>query len=66
MRMADSTALPLMAGREPGSPRHTGQTFVFGSASEFVEQLQNILLAVDNSTCTSSPRTGSKRSIASS
>ena len=59
MRMADSTAWPLMAGIDPGRPRQTGQTLVLGSFSVSVEHPQNILVAVDSSTWTSSPMTGS-------
>ncbi len=64
--MADSMALALTTGSEPGSPRHTGQVWVFGSAPNAVEQPQNILDAVFSSTCTSRPRTGSKAASASS
>ena len=31
--MMERIASRLMTGREPGSPRHTGQTRVLGSAS---------------------------------
>ena len=59
MRMADSTAAALSTGSAPGSPRHTGQTWVLGSAPNAVAHPQNILVTVDSSTCTSSPSTGS-------
>src|SRR5205807_2857337 len=55
----NSTALRLSTGRAPGSPRHTGQTLVFGGAPNWVEQEQKILVAVSSWTCTSSPITGS-------
>ena len=66
IRIADSTALALTTGSEPGRPRQTGQTWVLGSAPNAVEQPQNILDAVFSSTCTSSPRTGSYAATASS
>ena len=66
MRMADSTAASLRVGSAPGSPRHTGHTWVLGSAPNVVEQAQNIFVAVDSSTCTSSPSTGSNRATTSS
>src|SRR3954465_10695870 len=56
---ANSTAARFSTGSGPGRPRHTGQTFVFGGAPNFVEQPQKILLAVSSWTCTSSPITGS-------
>ena len=59
MRMADSTAAWLSTGSDPGSPRHTGHTWVLGSAPNSLAHPQNILVAVDSSTCTSSPITGS-------
>ena len=59
IRIADSTAASLSTGSEPGSPRHTGHTWVFGSAPNSLAQPQNILVAVDSSTCTSMPSTGS-------
>ena len=58
MRMADSTAVPLTTGSEPGSPRHTGHTWVLGSAPNVVEQPQNIFDAVLSSMWTSRPITG--------
>jgi hypothetical protein len=66
MRIADSTAARFTTGSAPGRPRHVGQTWVFGSAPNPVAQPQNIFVTVDSSTCTSSPRTGSKRSTTSS
>jgi hypothetical protein len=65
MRIADSTAVRLTTGSDPGRPRQIGQTWVLGSAPNSVGQPQNILLLVDSSTCTSSPRVGSKRSTTS-
>ena len=58
MRMADSTAVALTTGSEPGSPRQTGHTCVFGSAPNPVAQPQNILDAVLSSMWTSRPITG--------
>src|SRR5512132_1548006 len=66
MRIADSTAFLLTTGSEPGKPRQTAQTWVFGSAPNAVEQPQNIFEIVLSSTCTSSPSTGSYAAIASS
>src|SRR3954466_12356254 len=61
--MTCSTARRLMTGRAPGSPRHTGQTWVFGGApSKSAEHAQNILLAVRGRQWTSIPMTGSHRS----
>ena len=57
--IADSTAVWLSTGSDPGRPRHTGHTWVLGSAPNLLAQPQNILVAVDSSTCTSSPSTGS-------
>ena len=62
MRIADSSAAALTTGSAPGRPRQTGQTWEFGSAPKSVGQPQNIFVAVESSTCTSSPMTGSKRS----
>ena len=59
MRIADSTAVWLSTGNDPGRPRHTGHTWVLGSAPNLLAQPQNILVAVDSSTCTSRPSTGS-------
>ena len=59
MRIADSTADSFSLGSEPGSPRHTGQTWVLGSAPNSLAQAQNIFVAVDSSTWTSMPITGS-------
>ena len=66
MRTVDSTACALTTGSAPGRPRQTGQTCVFGSPPNVVEQPQNILLAVPSSTCVSSPMTGSNSASASS
>ncbi len=59
IRMADSTAAPLTTGRDPGSPRHTGHTWVFGCPPKSAGQPQNIFVAVLSSTWTSRPITGS-------
>src|SRR5580700_5318666 len=56
---AKSTALRFNTGNAPGSPRQTGQTFVFGGSPKRVEQEQNILDSVSSWTWTSSPMTGS-------
>ncbi|COZ31971.1 Uncharacterised protein [Mycobacterium tuberculosis] len=56
----------MSTGSEPGKPRHTGHTWVFGSPPNVVVQPQNILVAVDSSTCTSRPSTGWKRATTSS
>ncbi len=40
-------------------PRQTGQTFVFGSLPNFVEQPQNAFVDVSSWAWTSSPMTGS-------
>ncbi len=58
MRMVDSIARALTTGSDPGRPRHTGHTWVFGSDPKSVAHPQNILEAVFSSTWTSSPRTG--------
>jgi hypothetical protein len=57
MRAAYSMARALATGSEPGSPRHTGQTWVFGSAPKVVGQAQNILVAVASSQWVSMPMT---------
>src|SRR4051794_22527113 len=57
--MARSTACRLTTGNAPGSPRQTGQTFVFGAAPNSTGQPQKILVFVPSWTCTSSPMTGS-------
>jgi hypothetical protein len=64
--MVASIAALLATGRVPGSPRHTGQTWVLGSAPNSVGQPQNIFVRVPSSTCVSSPITGSYRATASS
>src|SRR5450631_1967108 len=58
-RAANSTAFLLRTGKAPGSPRHTGHTFVFGGSPKRVEHEQKIFDAVSSCTCTSSPMTGS-------
>ncbi len=59
MRMAYSIAFLLTTGSEPGRPRQTGQTWLFGSAPKPVAQPQNILVLVPSSTWVSRPITGS-------
>ena len=59
MRIADSMALALTTGSAPGSARHTGHTWVLGSAPNSVGQPQNILVAVLSSMWISRPITGS-------
>src|SRR5437016_12660 len=59
VRSTCSTAALFGTGRLPGSPRQTGQHWVFGGAPNSVLQPQNILLAVSSSACTSMPMTGS-------
>src|SRR5215212_11772087 len=66
IRIADSIALALTTGSDPGRPRQTGQVWVLGSAPKAVEQPQNILDAVLSSTCTSRPSTGSNEATAAS
>lgn len=57
--MVASIAAAFATGSEPGSPRHTGQVWVLGSAPKVVEQPQNIFEAVPSSTWVSRPITGS-------
>jgi hypothetical protein len=57
--MADSTADWLSTGKDPGRPRHTGHTCVLGSPPNSFVHPQNIFVAVESSTCTSMPITGS-------
>src|SRR5579872_590504 len=57
--VANSTAFLFRTGSAPGSPRHTGQTFVFGGSPNRVEHEQKIFVAVSSWTCTSKPMTGS-------
>ena len=61
IRIVASIAAALATGSAPGSPRHTGQVWVLGSAPNVVEQPQNILDAVPSSTWVSRPMTGSYR-----
>src|SRR5208337_887130 len=56
---ANSTAFRFNTGKAPGSPRHTGHTFVFGGSPKRVEHEQKIFDAVSSCTWTSSPMTGS-------
>src|SRR5512134_1829609 len=58
--MPYSTARRFRTGSAPGSPRHTGQTCVFGGAPKRVLQPQKILLAVRSCAWISRPITGSK------
>jgi hypothetical protein len=58
-RTANSTAFRFSTGKAPGSPRHTGHTFVFGGSPKRVEHEQKIFEAVSSCTWTSSPMTGS-------
>ncbi len=57
--MVASIAALFATGREPGRPRQTGQTRVFGSPPKSVGQPQNILVFVPSSTWVSRPITGS-------
>src|SRR6266849_5631010 len=61
--MASSSAARLSTGSAPGSPRHTGQTLVFGGAPKLVGQPQKIFVLVPSWTCTSSPITASYLAI---
>ena len=54
-----SIAIRFTTGSEPGRPRQTGQTWLFGSAPNVVRQPQNILVLVPSSTWVSSPISGS-------
>src|SRR5437016_1994975 len=56
---ANSTARLFSTGNAPGSPRHTGQTFVFGAAPNLLEHPQNALVWVSSWTWTSNPITAS-------
>src|SRR6266404_6258662 len=58
-KAANSTALRFSTGKAPGSPRHTGHTFVFGGSPKRVEHEQKIFDAVSSCTWTSSPMTAS-------
>jgi len=66
IRIVASIAARLATGREPGRPRQTGQTWVFGSAPKSVGQPQNIFVLVPSSTWVSRPMTGSYRSVTAS
>ena len=59
MRIACSIAIRFTTGSEPGRPRQTGQTWLFGSAPKTVGQPQNILVLVPSSTWVSRPISGS-------
>src|SRR5688500_13221246 len=52
-----SIAVSFGTGRDPGRPRHTGHTFVFGGAPNSLRQPQNILVSVESSTWHSRPIT---------
>ena len=55
-----STAFRLITGSAPGSPRQTGQTWLFGGAPSYaVEHGQNIFEAVRSWQWTSIPMTAS-------
>lgn len=56
---ANSTAFRFRTGKAPGSPKQTGQTFVFGGSPKRVEHEQKILVTVSSWTWTSNPMTGS-------
>ena len=66
MRMVASIAAAFATGSDPGSPRQTGHTWVFGSAPNAVRQPQNIFVLVPSSTWVSNPITGSYRATTSS
>src|SRR5579859_740443 len=66
IRMVYSMAVRLGTGSDPGRPRHTGQTCVFGSPPNVAGQPQNSLVAVPSSTWVSSPISGSYLLSASS
>ena len=59
IRIVYSIATRFTTGSEPGRPRQTGHTWLFGSAPNVVVQPQNILVLVPSSTCVSRPITGS-------
>ena len=59
MRIAYSIAIRFTTGSEPGRPRQTGHTWLFGSAPNVVMQPQNILVLVPSSTWVSRPMSGS-------
>src|SRR5680860_1634415 len=63
--MVESTAFSLTTGKEPGSPRHTGQVRVLGSPAKATTQEQNIFDCVESSTCISSPTVVSKTALLS-
>src|SRR6267378_5588278 len=58
-RAANSTAFRFSTGKAPGSPKHTGHTFVLGGSPKRVEHEQKIFDTVSSCTWTSSPMTGS-------
>jgi hypothetical protein len=58
-RIASSKAPRLITGSEPGWPRQTGQTCVFGGAPNFTSQPQNSFVLVFSWTCVSMPATTS-------
>ena len=55
--MASSTAWAFSTGREPGRPKHTGQTFVLGSPPKALAHPQKSLVSVLSSVWTSRPTT---------
>jgi hypothetical protein len=54
-----SIAFSFGTGRDPGSPRHTGHTLVFGGTPNSLRQPQNIFVSVESSTWHSRPITDS-------
>ena len=59
VRTACSTARWFSTGSAPGSPRQTGQTWLFGGEPNAVLQPQKILVSVRSWAWISSPMTGS-------
>ena len=57
--MVNSIAARDGTGSEPGRPRQTGQTCVFGSPPNWTGQPQNSFVSVPSSTCVSRPIAGS-------
>jgi hypothetical protein len=60
MRTIEAIASAFGTGSEPGSPRHTGQTFALGGDPNSLRHPQNIFVRVDSSTWHSNPMTDSK------
>ena len=57
--IAHSTPFLFTTGSAPGRPKETGSTLELGAAPKSVEEVENILVSVANSTWTSMPITGS-------